>query len=327
MVDKLRINTKYMYDVIIIGSGPAGFTAGIYASRREMKTLIIGKETGGQLIWASEIENYPGYKTINNFDLISKLQEQAKDFGVEIKQDEVKEIIKNENGDFTIKTGKDEFETKTIILAMGLAPRRLAIQGEEKFIGKGVTYCANCDGPFYKNKTVAVVGGGNSALDAAEILSKIASQVYLIHRRQEFKAFDVLINEVKSKENIELVLDSEIKEIIGSEKVKKIKVANVVDNTEKEINVDGIFIEIGRIASTDLVANMADRDTSNQILVDKSQMTKTPGLFAAGDVVSGEYKQITIATGQATVAALAAYKYIQMKQGKVVNVVLDRSTD
>jgi thioredoxin reductase (NADPH) len=319
-----------MYDLIIIGAGPAGFTAGIYAARREMKTLIIGKEPGGQLIWASEIENYPGFKSINNYDLISKMQEQAQNLGVEIKIDEVKKIEKKAES-FHLHTNKEVFEAKTIIIAIGLAPRRLAIPGEEELIGRGVTYCANCDGPFYKNKAVAVVGGGNSALDAAEILAKIAKKVYLIHRRDQFRGFESLIGEVMSKENIEIVLNSEVLEIIGEptikekERLKKIKIKNILNNEEREIDIDGLFIEIGRIANTDLVSGLAEMDEKSQIITDKHQMTKTPGLFAAGDVVSGEFKQITIACGEATVAALAAYKYLQIKAGKKSTIVLDRS--
>ena len=312
-----------MYDLIIIGAGPAGFTAGIYAARREMKTMIIAKEPGGQLMWASEIENYPGFKSIKNFELVTKMQEQTTALGVEIKLDEVKEIKKIEDGSFEIKTEKEIFKAKTVIIAMGLAPRRLEIPGEKEFNGKGVSYCANCDGPFFKSKTVAVVGGGNAALDAAEVLSKIASKVYLVHRRDEFKGFEAIVDEVKARENIELILNSEIKQISGENKVEKIKVANK-DGEEKELAVDGVFIEVGRIAHTDLVEDLVDRDEGLQIKVGNNFATKTPGLFAAGDVVSGEFKQITIACGQATVAALAAYQYLQLKSGGEKKPVLDR---
>lgn len=314
-----------MYDTIIIGSGPAGMTAAIYAARREMKTLVVGKELGGQVVWASEIENYPGFKKIDNFDLISKMNEQVISLGVEIKSDTIKKVEKKEDK-FILQTEKETYEAKTVIIAMGLAPKRLAIPGEEEFNAKGVSYCANCDGPFYKQKTVAVVGGGNSALDAAEVLSKIAKKIYLIHRREEFRGFEALVEEVKEKENIKLLLNSEIKEILGNQKVNKIKVLNKKTGEEKELETDGVFIEIGRIASTDLIADLVERDEKLQIKVDEKQMTKTSGLFAAGDVVSGEFKQITIACGEATVAALAAYQYIQLKKGKKVN-VLDRSTD
>ena len=305
-----------VYDTIIIGSGPAGMTAAIYAARREMKVLVIGKELGGQMVWASSIENYPGFKKIDNYDLIVKMQEQVKGLGVEIKTDEVKKIEKKDEI-FVLQAGKNNYETKTVIIAMGLAPRRLAIPGEEEFIGKGVSYCANCDGPFYKDKIVAVVGGGNAALDAAEVMSKIAKKVYLIHRRNEFRGFEALIQDVEERKNIELFLETGVKEISGRGKVERIKIMNNKTGEEKELAVDGIFIEVGRIAHTDLVSDLAERDENGQIVVDEKQETKTPGLFAAGDVTNkSEFKQITIALGQATIAALAAYQYLQMKEGE-----------
>src|SRR3989339_1954999 len=249
-----------MYDLIIIGAGPAGITAGIYAVRREMKVLIIGTQTGGQVVWASEIENYPGFKNIQSYDFISKLHEQITGLGVEIKNFEIKRIEKTTDGVFKLFTEKEEFEAKTVFIDMGLQPRRLAIPGEEKFGGRGISYCANCDGPFYRNKTVAVVGGGNAALDAAEVLSKIAQKVYLIHRSQNFKAFEALVEEVKNKNNIEMILDSEVKEINGSERVESIKVLNTISNKTRDINLNGIFIEVGRIAHTDLVKDLVKRD-------------------------------------------------------------------
>lgn len=305
-----------MYDIIIIGLGPAGMTAGIFAARREMKTLVIGKELGGQLVWASEIENYPGTPKVLSFDLIENMRKQVIDSGAEIKQDEVKQIERKDDGSFVIYTAHDSFEAQSLVLAMGLSPRRLAIPGEVELGGKGVSYCANCDGPFFKAKVVAVVGGGNSALDAAEVLSKIAKQVYLIHRNDSFKGFESLQEEIKGRENIEIMMESEIKLISGENKVESAIVLNKKDESEKEIKLDGIFIEVGRIASTDLVANFVERNDKNQIIIDNQGLTKTPGLFAAGDVTSCEIKQITVATGQATIAALSAYKYLQEKTGK-----------
>ena len=311
-----------MLDTIIIGSGPAGITAGIYAVRREMKALVIGKEPGGQVVWASEVENYPGFNKISSFDLITKWNEHAKGLGVEFRTEEIQKIEKSDNG-FFLYGQKEKYEAKTVIIAMGLVPRRLAIPGEEELTGKGISYCANCDSPFYRDKVVAVVGGGNAALDAAEILSKIARQVYLIHRRDEFRGFEALVEEVKSKKNIELVLNSEPKEIIGKERVTGVKVVNK-EKEEQEITVDGIFIEIGRIAHTDLVANLVEGTKQGQIMVDDKCRTKTPGVFAAGDVTTTPYKQITVAMGQATIATLAAYEFIQLKLGKNVGPILDR---
>jgi len=305
-----------MHDLIIVGAGPGGMTAAIYAVRREMKTLIIGREVGGQMIWASEIENYPGFEKISSLELITRMKQQTLNFGAELKEDEVKEIKKTAEGSFLLYTNRETFEAKAVIIAMGLSPRRLAVPGELEFSGRGVSYCANCDGPFYRNKTVAVVGGGNSALDAAEVLSKMTKQVYLIHRNDNLRGFEALQEEVKSRPNIEVILNSELKNILGGQKVEKVQLIDKNSGAERELALDGIFIEIGRLASTDLVADLVDRNEKNQIIVTPKGETKTPGLYAAGDVTDCEFKQITIAMGQATTAALSAYQYLQLKQGK-----------
>jgi len=305
-----------MYDVIIIGSGPAGLTAGIYSTRREMKTLIIGRELGGQLIWASGIENYPGFEQISSFELIEKISTQATKLGAEIKNTEVLEIKREADDFFTVKTTSEVFRSKTIIIAMGLSPRRLSVPGEKELNGHGVSYCANCDGPLYRGKIVAVIGAGNAALDAAEILSKIATKVYLINRGRDFKAFDVLVKEVEARENIEILLDMETKEIIGENKVEKINLANRLSGEIQEIGVDGVFIEIGRVAATDILADLVDRNEKQQIIINNHTETKTPGIFAAGDVTNTEIKQITVAVGQGTIAALNAYQYLQLRANK-----------
>ncbi len=306
-------NSKYMYDVIIIGAGPAGVAAAIYTVRREMKTLVIGQEVGGQIIWAGDIENYPGFISISNFDFITRLREQVTAVGAELKEAEVQKIEKN--GDiFKIFTAREVFEAKSVIVAMGLSPRRLEIPGEIKLNGRGVSYCANCDGPLYKGKTVAVIGSGNSALDAAELMSKIADKVYLLVRGDKLKAFDSMIEEVEARENIEILLNTQTIQILGEEKVEGIRVKNRLDESEKDLSLDGIFVEIGRIAKTDLVADFVDRDEGQQIIVNERCETRTPGLFAAGDVTTVEFKQITIAMGQATTAALVAYQYLLQKR-------------
>ncbi len=305
-----------IYDVVIVGSGPAGLTAAIFSTRREMKTLIVGKELGGQIIWAGEIENYPGFKSITNFDFIERLRDHAVSSGAELKNAEIVRLEKLEDGTFKLYTNKEEFLAKSVILTIGLSPRRLAVPGEIELGAHGVSYCANCDGPLYRGKKVAVIGGGNSAFDAAEVLSKIAAEVYLIHRGEEFKAFDSLVNEVKERENITIITSATIKEIAGDGKVEKIIYSTDKDG-EVELPLDGVFIEIGRIAHTDVVSDFVDRDDRSQIKVNNLMETKTPGLFAAGDVTDkSEFKQITVAIGQATTAALNAYKYLQT-QGSV----------
>lgn len=309
-----------IYDIIIIGSGPAGMTAGIYAARREMKTLIIGKELGGQVIWASEIENYPGFKHITNYELIEKMSDQVKCLGVEIKTGEVQKIEKKDDI-FVLTVGQDTYEARTILVAMGLIPRRLAIKGETELTGKGVSYCANCDGPFFRNKPVAVIGGGNAALDAAEILSKICSKVYLVHRSESFRAFDALVNEVKSRENIEILLNTDTLEVLGDTKVSGLKVKDKTSNQAQDIVVDGVFIEIGRVTHTDLFEGLIDRDEKGQIIVNEKCQTSHEGIFAAGDVTPVPFKQITVACGQGTIAALSAYEYLQSKLGGKANVI------
>lgn len=307
-----------IYDTIIIGAGPAGMTAAIFTTRREMKTLVIGREVGGQVVWAGEIENYPGFKSIKNYEFIEKFKDQALSCGAELKEAEVQHIERLEDGNFKIITSKDEFIGRTVILTIGLSPRRLAVPGEIEFSGKGVSYCANCDGPLYRGKTVAVIGGGNAAFDAAEVLSKIASKVYLMHRNKEFRAFDTLVSEVARRENIEMINDLKVKAITGNQKVEKISYTNNSDGEDKEIDVDGIFIEIGRIAHTDLVSEFVDRDEKMQLLVNNRMETKTPGMFAAGDVTNAsEFKQIPIAIGQATIAALTSYQYLQNKDSSL----------
>lgn len=306
---------KFMYDLIVIGSGPAGLTAGIYAARRELNVLVVGKELGGQLVWANEIENYPGFRKIKSSELIDRIHQQALDFGVDVKIDEVQKITKTSAGNFTIHTARGIYEAKVVIISMGLSPRRLALPGEIEFNGRGVSYCANCDGPLFRDKTVAVIGGGNSALDAAEMLSKIAEKVYLIHRGAEFRGFESLVREIKSRGNIGVLLNTEIKSILGSGRVERLEIFNTSDKKGRELSVHGVFIEIGRIASTDLVAELVDRDNRNQIIAAVTGATRTPGLFAAGDVTVGEFKQLTIAMGQATAAALSAYKYLREQSG------------
>ncbi|MDO8668306.1 MAG: thioredoxin-disulfide reductase [bacterium] len=303
-----------MFDTIIIGAGPTGLTAAIYASRRMMKTLVISKNTGGQIIWTSDIENYPGIKSTKGPALANIMLEQAKSFGVEVKIEEVNRITKQGDGSFSVKTNRGKYEAKTMIIAMGLAPRLLNLPNEKALIGQGISYCANCDGLFFKGKTVAVIGGGNAALDAATVMSKIASQVYLIYRNSKFKGFEIMANRVKEKKNIEILMNSEITEILGKDKLEKLTILNKIDQTSKELKVDGLFVEIGHEPETELVADLVERDSKGQVVVDLSGKTSLDGIFAAGDVTQSEFKQIVIGCGQGAVAALSAYKYLQNKK-------------
>ncbi|MDD4271250.1 MAG: FAD-dependent oxidoreductase [Patescibacteria group bacterium] len=300
-----------MFDTIIIGAGPTGMSAAIYAARRMMKTLVISKNIGGQVIWASDIKNYPGIEFIKGFDLITKMSRQVKDLGVEIKADEVKKISKNSDNSFLIEGNKASYTAKTIIIAMGLAPRQLNLDKENELTGRGISYCANCDGPLFKGKTVAVAGGGNAALDAAEVMSKIANKVYLIYRKPQLKAFESLVSAVKDKSNVEIILSSEICQIIGSEKLEKLKIISNISQESRELAVDGLFVEIGHQPKTEVLEGLVERDSLGQVVVDLSGKTSCDGVFAAGDVTQSEFKQIVIGCGQGAVAALSAYQYLQ----------------
>ena len=311
-----------MYDVIIIGAGAAGMTSAIYANRRMLKTLIISKDLGGQASLASEVENYPGIdEAVSGFEIMQRFNRQAKKFGAEFIFDEVEEIQK-ENDFFRVKTNTESYQTKSIILAFGLTPRDLNVLGEEKFKGRGVSYCATCDALFYRDKIVSVVGGGNAALDASLLLSKIAKKVYLIHRRDEFRGDEILIQKIKNTQNIELVLNSTIKEIKGDKFVESIFVENIDKNSEKEIEVSGVFAEIGYEIKADFIKNLVELDEKNQIITNKNCETSQSGIFAAGDATNIQYKQIVISAGEGAKAALSAYKYIQEKSGKK-NINLD----
>lgn len=304
------------YDVIIIGGGPAGLTAGIYAGRRALATLLITIDVGGQTATTPHIENYPGFAEVTGKDLSAKMLEQAKKFGAEILlSTEVKEI-KKEGDSYIVKANGERYSAQAIILAFGKTPRQLEAKGGEKYQGKGISYCANCDGPLFKGKTVAVVGGGNSALDAALFMAKIAKKVYLIHRRDQFRGDEVLAEAVKADKNIELVLDSTVTEILGNEVVDKMKVKNVKTNEIREIELEGIFVEVGFEVKADFIKKLVKVDERDQIVVDIDCRTSSEGIFAAGDLTQIPYKQIVIAAGQGAIAALSAYDYIQRKHGR-----------
>lgn len=301
-----------VFDTIILGAGPAGMSAAIYAARREMKALVISENIGGQIIWASEIENYPGFKSIKSYELIQKMREQVEENKIEIINSHIIRTEK-ENNIFKIETADSKYFAKTLIVTIGLAPRTLDVPGEKEFNGRGVAYCANCDGPFYKNKTIAVIGGGNAALDAAEVMSKIANQIYLIHHHEKFQGFEILVDKVKSAPNIKIYNQYTVFQINGNKKVNGVEINNCLTNEKVYLDIDGIFIEIGRKADTSLVKDLVKRDENDQIIIDEKCATSMPGVFAAGDVTTIPFKQIVIATGQGAIAALSAYQYLQFQ--------------
>jgi len=305
-----------MYDLIIIGGGPAGLTAAIYAARRAVRTLVLAREFGGQAVYASKVENFPGFDMISGYELMEKMKAQAERLGAEVKSVETKEI-KKENDIFSVRD-KDgnSYEGKSLILSFGAVPRKLGLPNEDKFRGNGISYCATCDAPFYKNKNVAVIGGGNAALDAALLLAKFAKQVYLVHRRDEFKGEAVRVDDVKKLSNIEIILNSEVKEIKGEKNITGVKVVRNDNSESRDLEVNGIFVEIGHIVESEFISKMVTLDRRRQIIVNDKNETNVPGVFAAGDATTVPYKQIIIAAGEGAKAALSTYSYLQKINSK-----------
>jgi thioredoxin reductase (NADPH) len=304
-----------MYDVVIIGAGAAGLTAAIYARRRLLKTLVISLDIGGQALLTEQIENYPGYLDKSGPKLMRIFEKQARDFGAEILIGYVTKVEKV-NDHFKVISNVGEFETKTVIIAAGKVPRKLNVPGEDKFLGRGVSTCVTCDAPFARNKVVAVVGGGNSALEGVEVVSKFANKVYLIHRRDQFRADEITIEKVKKLPNVEFILNTVITEIKGDKKLESVVIQNVKTNEIKELKVDMVFLEIGHETKIDFVRHLVKTDEYNQIITNKAAETSCPGIFAAGDVTDSPYKQLVIAAAEGAIAALSAYNYIGKKEGK-----------
>ena len=294
-----------MYDIIIIGGGPAGLTAGIYGVRANKKVLVIESTAcGGQIINTSHIDNYPVAPHITGIEFGQTLEKQARDLGVEIEFDTVTSISKDSDG-FTVVTEDDSYPGKSVIIATGTQPRKLGLTNEDDFVGRGISYCATCDGKFYEHKTVAVNGGGNSALHEALYLSNIASMVYLIHRRDEFRGSDSLVDKVKSKDNIELVLNSTIVELLGDGKLQSIKLDN-----GRTIEIDGLFVSIGRMPNTaTLYTGLALAD-GDYVSASDDCKTNIDGLFVAGDVRAKEIRQLVTATADGAIAATMAIQYL-----------------
>jgi len=302
------------YDIVIVGGGPAGLTSAIYARRKELSVLLIAKSVGGQAAIAHEVQNWPGIESIEGFELAQSWEKHAKSWGLEVVSDEVLAIEKI-GDEFKVKTNSSEFLADAVILVFGLTPRDLGVPGEKELIGKGVSYCATCDGPFFKNKNVAVVGGGNSALEAANYLSRLAKQVYLLSDVCKSTGDATAVDELKKINNIEVFCGIKVQEITGAEKVASIKMINAETSEAKEIAVDGVFIEIGHMPKTGWLKGTVELNERGEIKTDKSTKTSLDGVFAAGDCADTGYKQMIIAAGEGAKAALAADKYLAAKRG------------
>ena len=297
-----------MYDVVVVGGGPAGLTAAIYAVRANKKVLVLeATACGGQIINTSKIENYPAAPDITGLEFGQTLQKQAEDLGVEIEFESVEKIIDNDISKLVI-TEDDQYKARSVIIACGTEPRRLGLENEDNFTGSGISYCATCDGGFYRNKIVAVNGGGNSALHEALYLSEIAEKVFLIHRRNEFRGSADLVEKIKKKDNVELILNANIVGLNGDKKLKSITISH--GNKTEELALDGLFVSIGRIPKAKGLIDGLELTEGDYVKADESCTTNIPGVFVAGDVRSKEIRQLVTATSDGAIAAEAALRYI-----------------
>ncbi|MBQ2640173.1 MAG: thioredoxin-disulfide reductase [Bacilli bacterium] len=296
-----------MYDIIIIGAGPAGLTAAIYALRANKKVLVLESNTyGGKIVNTDKIENYPGIKNISGYDYATNLYNQVKDLNGEIKFEKVVKITKDKE----IETNKDKYKSKAIIIATGTENRKLGMDKELDFIGKGISYCATCDGAFYKDKDVAVVGGGNTALEDSIYLSNIVNKVYLIHRRDSFRGEEKYLEEVKSKDNIELVLNSNVSKINGEDTLESIEIKDK-DNNIKNIKVNGLFIAIGQDPNNKVFEDVIDLDSNGYIKSSDGVHTNIDNIYVAGDNRVKSLRQLTTAVSDGSIAATTAINEIK----------------
>ena len=304
-----------LYDVIIIGSGPAGLSAAIYAQRAKLATLVIEKApmSGGQILNTYEVDNYPGIPGVGGFDLGSKFRAHADALGCSFVTAEVREI-QEEEGKKIIVTEKETYETKTLILATGATHRKLEVPGEEELMGMGVSYCATCDGAFFKGKTTAVIGGGDVALEDALFLARLCEKVYLVHRRDEFRGAKVLQERVFETENIEVVWDSVVEEIQGEDMVEKISIYNKKKEEKSELEVQGVFIAVGIQPNTEIYRNLVKMDEGGYIIAGEDGVTQTKGVFAAGDLRTKQLRQVITAASDGANAVTSVEKYLYENQ-------------
>jgi len=302
-----------MLDLAIIGSGPAGYTAGIYASRASLKPVLFeGLESGGQLMLTTDVENYPGFDSgIMGPDLMQIFKKQAERFGTEIKTETINSIKKIDGG-FSLKSVKDSYEFKSVIISSGASAKWLDVKGEKELQGHGVSACATCDGFFFKEKEVIVVGGGDSAMEEALFLTKFATKVYIVHRRDSFRASKIMQDRVLGNDKIEVLWNKEVTEIHGSESVESVSLSDTKDGSSSELNIDGVFMAIGHTPNVDFLDGLVELDEKGYVKTGFTTETSTsvPGVFAAGDVADSIYRQAVTAAGTGCQAAIDAERWL-----------------
>jgi len=296
-----------MYDLIIIGAGPAGITAAVYAARKKMDFLVITGDIGGQAAYSGDIENYTGYQFITGPELAQKFEEHMRKYDISVKEGEEVIAVKSLSGAIVIKTNKTEYSCKTVIIASGKRSKELGVPGEKEFKNRGLTYCATCDGALFAKKDVAVIGGGNSALDAALQLIKIANKVYLINNASGLGGDLIMRQKVETANNVVVYNDSTVSEVSGDQMVRAIKIRRM--EKEENLSVQGVFVEIGLVPNAGFIKNV-EKNSRGEIKINLRNETNIPGIFAAGDVTDVVEKQIIIAAGEGSKAALSAFRYL-----------------
>jgi len=300
-----------IYDLIIIGAGPAGITAAVYAARKKMDTLVVTKDIGGQAAWSGDIQNYTGYQFISGPELAEKFEEHMRKFNFDIRENEEVTKLAARQNNFLVKTDKNSYRAKTVIVASGKKSRELAVSGEKEFKNKGLVYCATCDAPLFSEDDVAVIGGGNAALDATLQLMKIANYVYIINRSNSLRGDEIMQEKIKKSKKVSILNNSQVIEILGDNFVNAIKIEK--DKKEETLAVQGIFVEIGLIPNSDFAVDLSKTERG-EIKINNKNETNIPGIFAAGDVTDIFEKQIIIAAGEGAKATLSVFRYLSSRK-------------
>ncbi len=302
--------------VIIIGSGPAGLTAALYTARADLRPLVIsGNQLGGQISITSEVENYPGFPDgATGPELIEKIQKQAEKFGTRVLIDEVTEVDLRGGPPFRLKTHAESYETEGLIIASGSSPRRLGVPGEEQLIGRGVSFCATCDGFFFRGKDVVVIGGGDSALEEGLFLTKFATRVRVIHRRDELRAGETLKKRAAANDKVSFIWDSVVEEVRGNGKVEGVRIKNVKTGAASELQTDGVFIFVGHYPNSELFKGQLTMDDHGYLIADRLMMTSVPGVFAAGEIQDPVFRQMASSVGQGCAAAISLERWLAARE-------------